>query len=634
MSHDSARSAVPAFAPFRVEDVEQSIPARFEKMVAAHAGRLAVGTPLREISYAELDAMANRVAHAILAERGDAEEPVALLLEQGLSQIVSALGALKAGKIYVVIEPGYPRARNAYVLADAGPAVLLAESRTRELARDLARDAVRVIDLDGLISHGAPASPGLSLRPDRLAYILYTSGSTGEPKGVSTSHRAGLHEVLRTTNAFRVRAEDRQTLLRSCGFSGAVRDVFGSLLNGASVHPLNLEAEGVARLGGWLREREITTFRAVISVLRGLMATLKDAERFPHVRLVHTGGEAMNTSDVKRLDRHFPEGCLFVNGLGITEAGTVRNYFVDRKLAGVAEGILPVGYPVEGVEILLLDEQGDRVGPGVVGEIAVRSRYLASGYWRRPEITAARFLPDPQGGAECIYLTGDLGLLRADGCLEHHGRKDFQVKVRGLRVEIGEIEAALLALGTLREAVVVAREDSPGELRLVAYVVPATSPGPTAASLRHALADTLPAHMVPSAFVVLPAMPLTAVNKVDRGALPTPTRARTLDAPPAPPRTPVESSLVAIWSEVLGLEAIGIHDAFLDLGGDSLRAAMIASRATETFEVDVPLSALFGAPTVAAMAVVVVQTLAARMDDMSLERMRADVERGLDDQPR
>ena len=608
-------------APLTREDVERSLPHRFEQVVTAHGHRLAVGLPQRNVTYAELDAMANRVAHAILAERGDVAEPVALLLEQGLSQIVGLLGVLKAGKFYVVLEPTHPRARNEYILADAGPAVLIAETATREIARDLAPDRMCVLDIDALGATEASSSPSLTLGPDRPAYILYTSGSTGQPKGVLATHRAVLHEMVRVTDLFHVCPEDRQTLLRSCGFSGAQRDVHGSLLNGASVHPLNLDAEGLTRLATWLHEQEITTFRAVVSVFRALMATARDTERFPDVRLVHTGGEAVNTSDVRLFARRFPHDAVFASGLGITEAGTVAHYVPDPTLAGVSDGLLPVGYPTAGVELLLLDERGEPVGPGAIGEIAVRSRYLASGYWRRPELTAARFLPDPHGGDARIYLTGDLGLRRPDGCVEYHGRQDFQVKVRGVRVEVGEVEAALLSLGDLREAVVVAREDAPGECRLVGYVVAAEPPGPTPAVLRRALADRLPALMVPSTFVRLSAMPLSAVGKVDRGALPPPPRVRPLDSPPVPPSTPIETTLAAIWADILELDEIGVHDAFLDLGGDSIRAVRIASRARSVFHVDVPMSELFTAATVSAMAAVVAAALASDMDATTVARI-------------
>jgi hypothetical protein len=327
-------------------------------------------------------------------------------------------------------------------------------------------------------------------------------------------------------------------------------------------------------------------------------------------------------------------------GLASTETGADRLFFIDRETE--LPRVLPVGYPVAGSEILLLDEHGREVGPGEVGEIAVRSRYLALGYWRRPELTAEKFLAiADKGGVEVlrcygvkdanpntptpqhpntptsntqhpplrIYLTGDLGRMLPDGCLFHLGRKDFQVKVRGYRIETGEVEAALLEQAEIREAIVAAREDRPGDKRLVAYVVPVAKRAPTVSALRRALADTLPDHMVPSAFVMMEALPRTANGKVDRGALPGPGRTRPdLETPFAAPRTPLEQALAAIWAEVLGLDPVGLHDNFLELGGHSLLAAQLLSRVRSAFQVDLALRRFFQAPTVAGLAGKIMQS--------------------------
>jgi acyl-coenzyme A synthetase/AMP-(fatty) acid ligase len=317
----------------------------------------------------------------------------------------------------------------------------------------------------------------------------------------------------------------------------------------------------------------------------------------------------VNGSDVELFRRICAPGSAFLNGLGLTEAGSVRHFFADHR-SEIASGPLPVGYPVEDVEILILAEDGAVAAPGLPGEIAVRSRYLASGYRRRPELTRARFLPDPAGGAERIYLTGDVGGLDADGCLVHLGRRDFQVKIRGQRVEVEEVEGALLGLDGIRAAAVTPWDDGSGEPRLVAYLVADRGALPTVSALRRALAAALPAHMIPAAFVPLESMPRTAMGKVDRRALPSPPRARpALDAPPVEPRTPVERELAAIWAEALGLDAVGVEDHFLELGGDSLRAGRIAARAAEQLGVALTPAALFASPTVAAMAVAVVQAL-------------------------
>jgi acyl carrier protein len=304
----------------------------------------------------------------------------------------------------------------------------------------------------------------------------------------------------------------------------------------------------------------------------------------------------------------------------------MARYFLDEETP-ISGHVLPVGYPAEDKEILLLDEDGAELGDDAVGEIAVRSRYLAPGYWRRPDLTAAVFRPDPAGGPERIYRTGDLGRRLPDGCLLHLGRKDFQVKIRGFRVEGAEVEGALLSLPQVREAVVVAREDRPGERRLVAYLVPTARPAPTVSVLRKALADALPDYMVPTAFVVLDAVPKTPGGKVDRRALPAPGRARPdLDQPLVAPRTPVEAALCALWRDVLGLDEVGIHDNFLDLGGHSLAVSQIVARVSETLHVDLPLRTVFETPTVAALAAAIADQLAQGLDRDTRERLLAELD--------
>lgn len=595
------------FIPFPREEIEQSIPSRFEQQVARGPDRLAVRARGHTLTYTELNRTANRVARAILEQRGHRPEPIALFLDQGAAPIIAILGVLKAGKFYVPLDPQYPPDRVAYMLRDSEATLILTQRKHLPLARELARGAIGLLDMDELDPAFSPENPKVSLAAASLAYIMYTSGSTGQPKGVVGTHRSVLHDIRRITNSLHITMQDRQTLIRSHGFSGTVRDIFGSLLNGASLHPLNLVEEGIEKLADWLSEEKITTYRSVVSVFRSFVSTLRGGEQFPSLRLVYVGGEPAHKRDVALFQRHFSESCLFVNGMGITETGTVRHYFV-AKHSRLPDESVPVGYPVEDVEILLLDPQGRDVGFHQIGEIAVKSRYLSPGYWKKPDLTRAKFLPGPSGGGERVYLTGDLGRMLPDGCLIHLGREDFQVKLRGQRVEVGEIELALLALDTIKEAVVVAREDHLGDPRLVAYVVPHRWPAPSLTAFRRALAETLPDYMIPAAFVLLDVLPLTPNGKVDRRALPAPGRARPpLETPFVAPHSPVEVVLARIWSEVLSLDQVGILDHFLELGGHSLLATQVVSRVLSRFQVDLSLRSLFESPTVAAMALVIAQ---------------------------
>jgi acyl-coenzyme A synthetase/AMP-(fatty) acid ligase/acyl carrier protein len=411
--------------------------------------------------------------------------------------------------------------------------------------------------------------------------------------------------------------------------SGA-SDIFSALLNGASLYPIDVQEEGIAHLAGWLIREGITIYHSVATLFRQFVGTLTGAEAFPSLRLIRLQGEPVQWSDVALFQKQFGPGCIFVNSYAITETSLIAQYFIDKDTP-IDEGRLPVGLPQEDLEPLLLDEDGQEVPPGDAGEIGVRSRYLASGYWRNPDLTRARFLPDPQDSDSRLYLSGDLGRLLPNGLLLHLGRKDFQVKIRGHRIEPGEIEAALLDLGLVQDAVVVAREEEPGENRLIAYVVPARrgdEAAPlTVSAVRRGLASRLPEAMIPAAFVLMETLPRTVTGKVDRRALPAPSSARpTLDTPFAAPRTPIEEIVAGIWNEVLGLQPVGIYDPFLELGGDSLRAGQVVSRTLQAFGVQLPGRAFLETPTVADMAVLIIRSLAEHTGEEGLPGILAELE--------
>ena len=440
------------------------------------------------------------------------------------------------------------------------------------------------------------------------------------------SHRNVLHKIMISTNDYHLCPEDRRTLLYSPSSSGSVWEIFSSMLNGASLYPFDMREEGIANMASWLRRQDITIYSSVPTLFRQVVSTLTGAERFPRVRMVNLGGEAISKGDVELYKAHFSPHCIMVTTLAATETGTFRRYFVDQDTE-IAGSFVPAGYPVDDKDVLLLDDQGQEVGVNQIGEIVVRGRYMAPGYWRRPELTHSKFLPDPAGGGAVIYHTGDLGRLLPDGCLEFMGRADSQVKVRGHRVEIAEIELALLGLDNIKEAVVIQRVDATGEPCLVAYLVPVRRPAPTVSALRRALADVLPGHMLPAAFVILETLPLTPAGKVDRRALPEPDRARPeLANPFVAPRLSVEKHLAEIWAEVIGLDQVGIHDNFLDLGGHSLQATQIISRVIHTLQVELPVQALFDAPTVAEMALLITQHQAQTRREEDIERMLTEVE--------
>jgi len=309
-----------------------------------------------------------------------------------------------------------------------------------------------------------------------------------------------------------------------------------------------------------------------------------------------------------------------------SETATIRNYFVEPT-GETHDDTVPIGYPIEGKSIVLLDEDGNPVESGDIGEIAVKSRYFAVGYWRQSELTKAKFLPDPKGGDERIYMTGDLGCMIPDGCLMHKGRKDFRVKVRGYGVEIGDLEKALLSHKDIKETVVVTRYSKLGEARLHAYFTTDGWPVPSVNELRAYLKEKLPDFMIPSRLMWLGALPLTAGGKVDRRALPDPGNSRPeLDTPYVAPRNPAEEELSQIWTEVLGLEEVGVHDNFFDLGGHSLAATRVVSRVLKRLQLEIPLQSLLQSPTVAPMAAVIIQYQGKQLGQEDLDRIVTELE--------
>jgi amino acid adenylation domain-containing protein len=589
------------FVPFDPSHVEQSVHARFEQQVDLHADRIAIRTVAETLTYRELDRLANRIAQTILARIGQGAEPVVVLFEHEAVGIAAVLGVLKAGRCYVPLDPAAPVARSVFLVADAGARLIVTHRRCAALAGSLAGDR-DILDVDELDASAPSDRPALSVSPDALASIYYTSGSTGRPKGVMEIHRHRLVNARANVNQLRIGADDRLVLLYTVGFSGSVNGIFGALLSGARLCPFDLRAAGPAALARWLREEEITVYHSTPPIFRSLLDALDPADEFPALRVVLLASDSVHASDVARWRARFAPSCLLLNSWGATESPFFRPYFVDGWGELPGAGVPAIGPAAEDAdEIRLLDDDGRAVGPDETGQIVLASRHLSPGYWGREDLTRERFRPAGSGD-ERAYFTGDLGRRLTDGSVVHLGRKDFQVKVRGYRVEPGEVEAELRALPGIASVVVTGQADGQDGQRLVAYVVPSGT-APAVSALRRALGDRLPEYLVPTRFVFMSALPLTANGKLDRLALPDPGRARpALDRAFREPSTPLERALAELWAAVLDLDEVGVDDDFLELGGDSLRAMQIATRVQEIAGVSVPVQALFEAPTVALMA--------------------------------
>jgi amino acid adenylation domain-containing protein len=588
--------------PYRDEEIEQSIPERFEQQARAHGGRLAVKSDEASYTFRDLNRTANRIAHRILSRRGDRVEPIALLLDHGAGVLAALLGVLKTGKFYVVLDPTYPRDRLTYMLEDSGAGLMVADSQNIAFARDLSGGRIEIVDFDDPNENSPEAELGAYPPPDALAMILYTSGSTGRPKGVMHTHRNVLADVRNLTNELHIGIDDKWLLHTSVSFANSIRTIYGALLNGASVYPYDTKKKGLGEMAQWLLSNEITILRSVPTTFRHFMSALAEHRKFPAVRVLSVGGEPLFRADLDYFNRHFPPHCVLVHALGPTECLTVCWSCIPHG-ASIAESKLPIGYPLKDKEVLILDDGGRELGEEEIGEIAVKSRYISPGYWRDPERTQSAFLPDPSGSDKRIYLTGDLGMRLKGGCLVHIGRRDFQTKVRGFRIDVSEIELALRDIDGIEDAVVAGREDDSGETRLVAYFVSSAGREMTVTRIRQHLVRALPEYMIPSAFVGLDALPKTPNGKTDRLNLPAPPRARPkLDTPFAPPETSVHKRLARIWAEMLGLEAVGIDDNYFELGGNSLLAARLFVEIEKRFGQSLAWANIIKAPTIARLA--------------------------------
>jgi amino acid adenylation domain-containing protein len=589
------------FVEFDKAEVERSVPQRFERIVQLQPNRPAVKAGQRSFSYIELNRIANRIARAILATRGDPAAPIALLFEHGIDVIAAIMGTLKAGKFYVAVDPSLPSERIAYMLEDSQASLIVTNTLNADLAHKLAVDARPCLNIEGIDEPVCAEDAGVFAASDEILTIRYTSGSTGDPKGVVETHRNVLQSTILHAGEMRTCVDDRLSLLHSVTFASAYVNLFQALLTGASLSVFDIKSEGAHRLAKWLREERITVYHSPPAVFRQMADSLSGEEKLSSLRLIHLSGAPITRRDFELYKRYFCPGALLEIGMGSTEARGICSAFVDESFSFPAEGS-PVGYPRPGKKILLLDENGREVRPGELGEIAVKGRNLNPGYWRRSELMRAKFSQDGSADEERLYLTGDLGRMMPDGFLVHLGRKDFQVKIRGYRVETVEIEKELLLHPHVGEVIVVARDREPGEKVLVAYVVPARHPPPATNELYDFLRAKLPHYMLPSAFVFLEAIPLTN-GKLDRSALPEPGHARPgMSRPYVAARNEAEKTLVRIWEEVLGVAPIGIHDNFFDLGGHSLSASRFLSRLYDEANVELPLRAVFDVPTVAGLA--------------------------------
>ena len=566
----------------------------------------------RVVSYGELNGRANQLAR-LLRERGvGAEVLVGVCVERSVAAVVAQLAVWKAGGVYLPLDGEQPAGRLEFMLRDAQPGLVIVGEG---LPAGVSAGAVPVLSLAACGAELARASAGaveVAVSGEQLAYVIYTSGSTGEPKGVAVEHVQLSHTLQGAQEVYEFSAEDVVPCLAPLTFDISMFEVWGPLLGGGRVVLVDSRAALQAEVAAKVLE-QATFLHAVPGLMRHLASVAEQGTgSYPQLRGLLVGGDVVSPELVRQVGEVFPATQLTI-GYGPTEATIMCASYRVTAAEPVAHQL--VGRALGNVSLRLLDRHAQEVPVGVVGEIYIGGAGVARGYLNRPELTAERFV---RLEGERYYRSGDLGRWLANGLLEFVGRADEQVKVRGYRIEVGEVEAALSSHERVKEAVVTARADGSGEKRLVAYFVAAEEPAPTIAELREHLQERLPEYMVPTVYVELAKIPLTALAKVDRKALPEPEAAGVVrDAEYLAPRTATEEILAGLWGEVLGVARVGVTDNFFELGGHSLLATQLMSRVRAAFSVEVPLRSVFGKPTIEGMAVVIEEILIEEINRLS-----------------
>jgi amino acid adenylation domain-containing protein len=607
--------------------------------------RIAIEWKGTRISYDELETRANEIATRLISSGADKESLVAVRLENSLHVIPTMIGIWKAGCIFVPLDQNNPERRLTAMLSLVKPAWVVSESQFLDLLDRVyppGQKKFRLIQLsEGKLEPGsdAGAGPNTSMTrnapafaPDDLCYLYFTSGSTGSPKAIAGRYKSIAHFVEWEIETFKVDETCRVAQFTHPAFDAFLRDVLVPLCVGGTVCiPDGRETILLtSSLIEWIDEHRISVIHCVPSLFRMILNQELRPEYFRSLRYVMLAGERLFPADVKRWMDVYGERVQLVNFYGPTETTMIKFFHLITR-ADAERKSIPIGKPMTGARAIVVGADGKSCPPGAVGEIYIRTPYRSLGYYHAPELTAQVFVPNPfsTDPHDIVYKTGDLGRVQTDGDFEFLGRKDHQIKIRGLRVELGEIESSLRSCTGVNDAVVIEATDSNGEPYLCAYVV--TDEGLEPETLRDHLLLELPANLVPSVFVKLDAMPLTLNGKIDRRALPAPEKRRSRKAVYVAPRTLTEEMLVNIWTDLLGVDPIGVDDDFFELGGHSLLATQLMSRLRVDFQVELPLGALFENPTIAKLSVPIAQSHLANTNADDVSRMLDELEQLTDE---
>ena len=567
----------------------------FAEQVAQRPNAQAVAIGDERLTYAELDSRANQVAHYLQTKGVGPEVVVGLCIQRSLEMIIGLLGILKAGAAYLPLDRNYPPEHLTYLLKDAGAKTVLTSPQTDAVLKSCEAPTI-LLNLESSLFANQPKTPPVSGASfENLAYVMYTSGSSGKPKGVGVTHY-NISRLVKNTNYVQISANDVFLQLAPVTFDAATFEIWGALLNGAELvlYPPDLMLD--------LFKLKSVIHKAAISILwltSGLFNSIVDADAMilSPIKQLLVGGDVVSATHVRRLLEQIGT-CQVINGYGPTEGTTFSVCFPIPNLSAI-EATVPIGRPISNTTVYVLDSDFQPVPLGATGELYIGGEGLARGYFYRPDLTAESFLPNPfTGFGSRLYRTGDMVRYSAHGVLDFLGRVDFQVKVRGYRIELEEIETALLSHPDIRQAVVVTQPEPRGDKRLVAYIVGSGHSQPDSAKVREHLSLSLPEYMVPSVFVPLDALPLTANGKVDRRALPS--SEKRASCPPSGSK--VEEMVAGICASALGVREVGLDEDFFDLGGTSLALINVVVEMGKRFALPLDTSIVTGGATVRALA--------------------------------
>lgn len=593
------------FIAFPLSSIFQGIHQKIEQQVERYNDRTAIAIREGAYSYSKMNGMANSLAAEILSSTGAKLGQVAILQPHRPELIISLLASLKAHKAYVPLDCNFPKERLRAMMSDSEAELILTDREHVPLAEELAGKSIRILPIDEITLD--PDAPNLNISCDPMdrAYILYTSGTTGKPKGIEFVHRNLLHTTMCLTNELFYSPSDRVSWLHSPSFGSSIVDIYNCLTSGATLYPWDTKTQGFRGMAEWMLESQLTAFHWVPSAFRQFMRTVPEDMVFSAMRIVVMAGEPLTRREVELFRRNFPVGSHLVNQVGTAESYNYHLYRVDHRIA-VEQANVPGGYPVSpDRQVLIVDEANAEVPRGHTGEIAIRSEYMAAGYWRNEELTRSKFVYRGEDKTP-VYLTGDLGRIDESGCLIHLGRKDFQLKIRGCRVELTEIDHLLLSAPGVQDAITWVAKNRRGEDELVGYIVPVTSGHVNPRAIEEHLRSQLPSYMIPRRYVEMQTLPMLPTGKTDRNALPNPFVEReTLGNLDMPHTRPIDYQIVAIFRELLQSDGISMESSFMDEGGDSLLAAVLIHKLYERFHVEISPDDIRRAGTPAELALLI-----------------------------